>query len=296
MQKYSRSEKQEMRAGYLFVAPTLLIYFVFMVLPILVTLFLSFYSYDLLTPAKWIGLKNYMRLAIDARLLVVYKNTFIFTIFAVTFNVGIGLILAIIVNRKMNSMLRNTLRLFYFFPYIVAAVYVSVVWSAYLSKDTGIINYYLGLIGIRPLGWLTEPGLSMASIVIVDVWKNTGFAMVIFLAALQNVPPEYYEAAGIDGANTWQKFRYITFPSISPTVFFNIIVFSIGALQVFDTINILTNGGPGDSTRSVVLYLYEVTFKSYRLGYSSAISMTMFLIIMLLTYFNFTFSKRWVKY
>lgn len=296
MHRYSRLEKQEIRAGYLFVTPTLLLYFAFMVLPILATLFLSFYSYDLLTPAKWIGLKNYLRLLGDMRLLVVYKNTLIFTLFAVAFNVGIGLVLALIVNRRMNSVLRNTLRLFYFFPYIIAAVYVSVVWSAYLSKDTGIINYYLGLFGIRPLGWLTEPGLSMVSIIIVDVWKNTGFAMVIFLAALQNVPMEHYEAAGIDGANAWQKFRYVTFPAISPTVFFNMIVFSIGALQVFDTINILTNGGPGDSTRSVVLYLYEVTFKSYRLGYSSAISMTMFLLIMLLTYINFAFSNRWVKY
>ena len=296
MYRKSNYLRQESIAGLLFVAPTVILYTVFMALPILVTLFLSFTSYDMLSPLKFMGLANYARLFTDPRLPVVYTNTFVFTFFAVMLNVGVGLGLALLLNRRMNPIVRNIYRLSYFFPYIVAAVYVSVVWSAFLSRDTGIFNYYLGLVGIEPVGWLTKKTLSIASIIIVDVWKNTGFAMIVFLAALQNVPPEYYEAASIDGANKYQKFIHITFPVISPTVFFNMIVFSIGALQVFDTINILTNGGPGDSTRSVVLYLYEITFKSYKMGYSAAVSMSLFVVIMLLTGVNFVYSKRWVKY
>ena len=136
----------------------------------------------------------------------------------------------------------------------------------------------------------------MPSIIILDVWKNTGFAMLVFLAGLQNIPPDYYESAQLDGANRWQLFRHITLPLITPTLFFNLIIYMIGALQVFDSIIVLTKGGPGDASRSLVMYIYETAFQLFQMGYASAIAITLFVIIMILTLIQFRLGQRWVHY
>ena len=136
----------------------------------------------------------------------------------------------------------------------------------------------------------------MPSIIILDVWKNTGFAMLVFLAGLQNISPEYYESAQLDGANRWQLFRHITLPLITPTLFFNVIIYMIGALQVFDSIIALTNGGPGDASRSLVMYIVETAFQQFQMGYASAIAITLFIIIMILTLLQFRLGQRWVHY
>ena len=288
--------KHESIAGYLFILPTYIFYTIFVILPFIAVLLLSFSQYDILTPPKFIGLDNFIGMFKDSRLLTVYGNTFYFTIAAVLFNVGIGLLLAIMLNRKISNTLKYLFRLAYFFPNIVSVVFISVIWSALFSKDTGIINYYIGLVGIQPVAWFSDPKMAINSIIIIDVWKNTGFAMIVFLAGLQNIPREYYEASEIDGANATQTFFRITFPLLSPTVFFNIIIFSIGALQVFDSTKIITDGGPGDSTRSLVMYIYENAFQKFQMGYSSAIAMGFLVVIVLLTLLQFVLSRRWVHY
>lgn len=283
-------------AGYLFITPTYLGFIIFIVIPILMAIGISFTEFDVLGGYEWIGLDNYERMFRDTRLHTVYGNTVYFTVVAVTFNVGIGLALAVLLNRRMPVLIRNFYRSVYFFPILIAHTYIAVIWQFLYARDTGIFNYYLGLVGIDPVPWLSSSTWVLPSIIIMDVWKNTGFAMLIFLAGLQNIPDVYYEAARLDGANEWQMFRRITLPMLSPTIFFVLVIFMIGALQVFDSIIVITNGGPGDASRSIVMYIYEKAFQSFDMGYAAAISMTLFVVILALTLLQFWGSRRWVHY
>jgi multiple sugar transport system permease protein len=291
-----KESQREALAGYLFILPTFLGYTTFVIGPILAAIGISLTSYDMLSPPRLVGLANYAQLLSDPRLRVVYLNTFIFTIFAVTFNIGVGLALAVLINRRMPAALRYLFRTAYFFPTLVALVYCAIIWQFLYQKDTGIINYYLSFLKIAPIPWLSSKQWVMPSIIILDVWKNTGFAMLVFLAGLQNISQEYYESAQLDGANRWQLFRHITLPLITPTLFFNLIIYMIGALQVFDSIIALTNGGPGDASRSLVMYIVETAFQQFQMGYASAIAITLFVIIMFLTLLQFRLGQRWVHY
>jgi len=288
--------QREALAGYLFILPTFLGYTAFILGPILAVIGISLTKYDILSPASFIGLDNYVRLFTDPRLRTVYGNTIFFTVFAVSLNVGIGLILAVLLNRHIPGPLKYLFRSAYFFPVLVALVYSSIVWSFLYQKDTGIINYYLSLLNVAPIPWLSNRQWVLPSIIIMDVWRNTGFAMLVFLAGLQNIPVDYYEAAQLDGANRWHLFRHITLPLISPTLFFNLIIYMIGALQVVDSVIVLTKGGPGDASRSLVMYIYENAFQFFEMGYASAIAITLFIIIVIMTLIQFRLGRTWVHY
>lgn len=292
----TKERHREALAGYLFILPTFLGYTVFIVGPILAAIGISLTDFDLFEPAKFIGFENYVNLLVDTRLHKVYWNTIYFTVAAVTLNVGVGLLLAVLINRHMPSFLRYFFRTAYFFPVLVALAYSAIIWQYLYQKDTGIINYYLHFLNIEPIPWLSSPLWVMPSIIIMDVWKNTGFAMLVFLAGLQGISQDYYESASLDGANRWQSFWHVTLPLITPTLFFNVIIFMIGALQVFDSIVVLTQGGPGDSSRSLVMYVYEKAFQVFEMGYASAISITLFIVIMLLTLVQFRVGQSWVHY
>jgi multiple sugar transport system permease protein len=179
---------------------------------------------------------------------------------------------------------------------LIAHTYVAVIWQFLYQRDTGVINYYFSLLGIGPVSWLGSSTWVMPSVIIMDVWKNTGFAMIIFLAGLQGIPKDYYEAARLDGAKTVQLFLRITFPLLTPTIFFVLVIFMIGAIQVFDTIIVLTGGGPGDASKSVVIYIYEQAFQNFDLGYASTVAMTLFVVIFAFTLLQFLFGRRWVHY
>lgn len=291
-----KDKNREALAGYLFILPTFIGFIIFVLGPIIAAIGFSFTSYDILSPPKFVGIENYTQLFKDMRLRVAYGNTALFTVLAVTFNLGIGLVLALLLNRKLPSFLKYIFRAAYFFPVLVALAYSSVIWQFLYQKDTGVINYYLGLLRIDPIPWLSSREWVMPSIIILDVWKNTGFAMLVFLAGLQNIPQEYYEAAQIDGAGRFAIFRNITLPLITPTLLLNLIIYMIGALQVFDSIQVLTQGGPGDASRSVTMYVTEVAFQSLQMGYGSAIAITLFIIIMILTLLQFRISRSWVFY
>lgn len=291
-----KESQREALAGYLFILPTFLGYTVFIIGPILAAIGISLTSYDILSPAKYVGFDNYTALWSDPRLWKVYRNTIYFTVVAVSLNVGIGLALAILINRHMPNFLKYIFRTAYFFPVLVALSYCSIIWQYLYQKDTGILNYYLSYLGVEPIPWLSSAQYVMPSIILMDVWKNTGFAMLVFLAGLQNIPQDYFESAQLDGANRWQLLRYITLPLISPTLFFNLIIYMIGALQVFDSIVVLTQGGPGDNSRSIVMYIYENAFQLFQMGYASAVAITLFIIIMLLTLVQFRVGQAWVHY
>lgn len=196
----------------------------------------------------------------------------------------------------MPAGLRYFFRTAYFFPVLIALAYCAVIWQFMYQKDTGLINYYLGLVGIDPLHWLGNKDLVRPAVIILDVWKNTGFCMLVYLAGLQGIPTEFYEAASIDGANRWVIFRRITLPLITPTLFFLVVINMIGALQMFDSVQVLTAGGPGDSSRTLVMFIYEQAFQNFRMGYASAVALTLFIVIMTLTLIQFRMSRSWVHY
>ena len=287
---------REAFVGYLFILPTYIGFIIFILYPLIESMRISFQEFSLLRGSTYIGLENYAQMFADPRLRISYVNTIIFTLFAVFFNAGIGLILAVMLNRRLPILMRNLYRSIFFFPVLIAHTYIAVIWRFLYQQDTGVINYYLGILGIEAIPWLSNAHWAMAAIIILDVWKNTGFAMLVFLAGLQSIPNEYYEAAQLDGANERQLFFRITIPMLSPTIFFILVIFMIGALQVFDTIIVLTAGGPGDATRSVVLYIYEIAFRTFNMGYAAAVSMTLFAIILVLTAMQFWISRRWVHY
>lgn len=292
--KLSRLEKRNLKWGLFFISATLIHFLIFTLFTLVCVFVLSFGKTDFLSPLKFVGLKNYIKAFHDPRTWTVFKNTFYFTFFATFFNVSCGLGLALLVNKIKNKPFSYYLRLSFFLPVIVSLVNVSLMWSNLLNTDMGAVNSYLHMLGIEPVGWLSNSKIALNTVIFVDVWKNCGFPMLIFLAALKNIPNTYYEVAQMEGANGWQTFRYITFPSVTPTVFFNIIYFCIGALQVFDSTKLLSNGGPGDATRSVAMYIYEKGFQTFDVGYGSAIAVMLFTIILGFTILQFKVSKLWV--
>ena len=287
--------RSEAIAGYLFILPAMIPFFLFVLIPIVSAIVLSFTNYDMLSAPQFIGVSNYTKLLSDHRMWTSLWNSVRFMVLAVFLSNFLGLLLALLINRKIPKGVSYFIRLCYFLPVIVAYAYIAIIWSNWLSKDTGVINYYLGLIGIEPIGWLVDPAIALYTIVIVDVWKNSGLAMIIYLAGLQNINPELYEAARLEGAHGWKLTWKITLPLLSPVLLFNFIIFMINAIQIFDPINLMTKGGPGDASRSIVLYIYD-NFAQMKMGYSAAVSVILFIILMILTLLQFKAGEKRVEY
>jgi len=293
--RHSDLRISQARTGYLFAFPALALYTVFVLAPVVLTVILSFAYFDPQLGSHWVGFDNFKRFFTDPRSVQIFWNTLRFTLFAVTGNVTVGLLLALALNRAMPNWLLYFFRLAFFLPVIIAAAFVSIVWG-YFYSDSGIFNYYLSHLGIPAVHWLTSASNAMPSIVIMDVWKNTGFFMVIFIAALQGVPKNIIEAAIMDGASPWRRFSRITLPWISPVVFFAIVYASIGALQVYESIFILTRGGPGDATRSMSINIVEEAFGSFQLGYGASVAVVMTVVILIITVVQMLISRRLVHY
>jgi multiple sugar transport system permease protein len=294
--KASDLQKAQTRAGFLFILPSFTLYVVFVLAPVVLTFVLSFTYYDPMAGSRWVGLENFERFFTGDRSLQIFWNTLCFAIFAVAGNVTVGLLLALALNRAMPSFLLYLFRLAYFLPVIIAAAFVSIVWGYFYGDDLGVINYYLIRLGFAPVHWLTSSRTAMMSIVIMDVWKNAGFFMIIFIAALQGVPKSIMDAAIMDEPSYWRRFFRIILPWISPVVFFAIVYASIGALQVYESIVILTQGGPGDATRSMSLHIVEEAFGSFEIGYGASVAVIMTLVILVITSIQLLASRRWVRY
>lgn len=290
------SRVREALAGYLFVLPAFVLMLLFTTLPILATVGLSFTDYAPMSPVRLTGIENWQRLFADTRMWTTFRNSMLITLGAVFFNNTIGLLLAMGVNRAIPSPIKTTLRTVYFFPYITTAASLAMVWQFMLTKDRGMINWLLGQVGIAPVGWLTDPSVVLWSVIMFDVWKSCGYLMVLYLAGLQGIPDSLYEAAEIDGAGGWRLTRHITLPLITPTAFFCLIISSIGAFQIFDNAFVLTNGGPGDASRTIVMYVYEVAFNRFEYGYAATVSITLMIVLLLFTRIQFWVSNRWVHY
>ena len=273
-------QQREMRAGYLFILPAYIIYLAFLLLPMLAALGLSFAQMDRISwDIEWVGFENFEWILSDPRFWKTFRNTFYFISMAVIGNVGLGLLIALALDRAIPAPILYLLRLAYFLPVLVSLAFVSFIWKFLYSTDLGVINYFLRQVGLSNVPWLTSSSMAMFSVVIMDVWKNMGFFFIIFLAALQGVPRRLMEAASIDGAKGWTVLRRIKIPYIAPVILFCITYATIGGLQVFDSIKILTDGGPGDATRSVVMYMVSEAFNVGDLGTGAASAMILFLTI-----------------
>ncbi len=288
--------RHEWLAAYVFLLPTLLGFLIFVAGPLVVAIGLSFFEYDILSPPRFAGLQNFEQALQDSRLFVVYRNTLLYVVAWTVLDVLLALTLALAVNRAMRGVLRYIFRTAYFFPVMTSTAAVAIIWSFLFHTDLGILNYYVSQLGLSKVPWLTSSVWAIWSIVLMQVWKAVGFNFILLLAGLQNIPRQLYEAAAIDGAGSWANFRHITLPMLSPTMFFAIVITVINGFQIFDSPFILTQGGPGDASRTVVMYIYETGFRFFKMGYASTVALSLFLVILVLTLVQFRVSRTWVFY
>jgi multiple sugar transport system permease protein len=268
---------------------------IFVLGPIVASIILSFTKYELFTPPQWVGLSNYKELLFQDPLFPKsLYNTFYYVIFSVPLGVVVSLLLAMLLNQKLVGI--TWFRTIYYLPAVTSTVAVSLLWLWLFNPQWGLINTLLGMVGIKQgPGWLVDARWSKPALILTSIW-GVGGSIVIYLAGLQSVPQQLYEAAEVDGANWWHKFWKITIPMISPVIFFNVIVSTIGAFQVFAQAYIITGGGPVDSTLFYVLYLFRNAFLLLRMGYAAAMAWILFIIVLILTLIQFRFANRWVYY
>jgi multiple sugar transport system permease protein len=284
----------ERRWALLFLAPTVIGLAVLSAGPIIATLGISLTKWDLLTAPQVVGLDNYATLLSDDRFLKALRNTFFYTAVSVPIGLTIALGLAIALNQSFRGI--AFIRAAYFLPVVTSTIAVSLVWQWIYAKDGGLLNETIGLVGIPAQRWLTDPTLAMPAIVAMSIWQGLGVNIIIFLAGLQAIPSELVDAASVDGAGRWARFRHVVLPLLTPTIFFTGILSLIASFQVFDQIFVLQKPRPTEATITVVYFIYENGFKFFKMGYASAGSWVLFLIVGLFTYIYFRSQDRWVHY
>ena len=284
------------RAGVatLFLLPSLAPLLLFTLVPMLSSLALTAFEWNLLQPARFVGLDNFARLLSDPYFHAALLHTAQFVAGYLPLVMVGGLVIALGLHRATRGI--GILRTAYFLPVVTSWVVVALMWKWLLNPSSGLVNWGLGLVGISGPGWWTDPGWAMPSIILASAWKDLGFVMVIFLAGLQAIPTDYYEAASIDGAGRWAKFRNVTLPLLSPATFFVVIISLINSFQVFDQVWVMTEGGPAGASSVVVTEVVRNAFSYGRLGYASAMSWVLFVAILAVTLLQFRFQKRWVTY
>lgn len=285
----------EEKWAFLFIAPVLLGLLVLSTGPILATLGISLTQWDLLTAPQMVGLDNYAKLLSDPRFLTALRNTAFYTIVSVPVGLALSLGLALALNQAIKGI--SWIRTMYFLPIVTSAIAVGLVWAWIYSPANGLLNQLLEVFGLPPQRWITDPFWAMPAIIAMSIWQGLPANTIIFLAGLQAIPGSYYDAAHVDGAGRWQRFRYVTLPLLTPSLFFTGILSFIGSFQVFDQVFVLSNPGrPTSATITLVYFVYENGFRNFKMGYASAASWILFLIVAALTVVYFRSQKRWVHY
>jgi multiple sugar transport system permease protein len=277
--------------GYLFITPNFLIILIFTIFPVFFSLYISLTDWNILSKPQFIGLENYREILNDATARETFFNTFYFTVVSVPINVIVTLVLATALNQKIRGMV--IFRTAYYLPVISASVAISLMFMWILATN-GLLNQVLEWFGLGPVLWLTDPKIALNSVIGVTIWKGLGMNMIIFLAALQDIPHELLEAAEIDGASAFQKFVKIIVPLISPVIFFVTITGVIGSFQAFDLVYNMTSGGPGHATSVIGYYIWQQAFNYLRMGYGSALAYIIFAVILFFTIIQWFLRKRWV--
>lgn len=281
--------------GYLFILPNFIGFFVFMAVPIIMGFVISLTDYNGFNQFNFIGLSNYIKMFQDEYFLVSLWHNLLYTVVTVPGTIIVSLLLALLVNRGIKG--SKLFRTMYFLPHISSMVAVGIVWAMIFNPYTGPINQVLKAIGIEnPPMWLAGSNTALLTIMIIAIWKQSGYYMIILIAGLQAIPNHLYEAASIDGANGFVKFFKVTLPMLSPTMFMVLILNIINSFQVFDLINVMTDGGPGRSTNVLVYRIYQEGFQNLKFGYASAMAYFLFLIVLIVTLIQFRGQKKWVNY
>lgn len=285
----------EARWAWLFLAPTIIGLALLSAGPILATLGISLTKWDLLTAPEWVGLANFGKLLADERFGVALRNTAFYTVVSVPLGIVLALGLALALNHQIRGI--AWIRTAYFLPLVTSATAVGLVWAWIYAPSGGILNELLSIVGIPPQKWVSDPFWAMPSIIVMSTWQGLGINVIVFLAGLQGVPQDYYDAASVDGAGRWAKFRNVTLPLLTPSIFFTGILALISAFQIFDQVFVLARPGkPTDATVTLVYFIYENGFKNFKMGYAAAASWIMFLIVAALTWLYFRLQNRWVHY
>jgi multiple sugar transport system permease protein len=291
----SRETKRSLVA-YSFIAPNFIGFMVFTLGPILFAFVLAFMKWDGNNPMEFVGFDNFTKLPTDTRFVASLINTVVYSVATVPLTLLCALGLAVILNQKVKF--RNVFRTASFFPYVASLVAVAAVWNMLFSPANGPMNMLLVKLGVAVKDlpkWAADKDFAMLTVVLFSVWKSMGYYMVIYLAGLQGISSEMYEAASLDGANAWQKFRSITWPMLQPTTFFVVVIMTINCFKVYDQIYMITQGGPGTSTLVLVYHIYNTAFGSWDLGYASAISVVLFLLVLLVTLIQFRGEKKYAN-
>lgn len=277
--------------GWLVILPALSTQIIFIYLPLCWAVFISFFKWNMIRPMKFVGLANYEKLFGNPDFWNSLWTTFLYIIGTVPAAILIGLGLALLMNMEWLK-LKGFFRTGFYIPVITAMAAAAVIWEWIFEPSYGLLNWFLSLFGINGVGWLSDPNYALLALIIVGVWKRIGYNMVLFLAGLQVIPKSLYEVADIDGASGLSKFRNITWPLLSPTTLFVVILQFIASFRVFVSVSVMTKGGPLDSTRVITYYLYQQAFENMKFGYSSAIAVVMFVIMLCFTILQFKASKR----
>ncbi len=289
----TRRARAEFVAALAFLAPNLIGFLLFLILPAIASLAIALTRWRLLDVPQFVGLQNFADLLRDGRFWLTLRNTAYYSFVRVPINAAISLALAVLLNRKMIG--RDFFRVVLFLPVVMSIVATAVIWRP-LVESSGLLNGVLAALGLPGVPWITSTNWAMPTVIMIGIWKEIGYYMVIFLAGLQAIPRTYYEAASIDGASNWQQFTRITFPLVSPTTFFVLTVAMIFSFQVFALTTVLTGGGPANATTTLVMYIYQSGFENFRMGYASAMAFVLFVIILVFTLIQKRLANRWVHY
>ncbi|MGE3724246.1 MAG: carbohydrate ABC transporter permease [Candidatus Sericytochromatia bacterium] len=285
-------QRSELGWALLMLLPSLLGVGIFTLIPVLASFGLSFAQWNLLSPPKWVGFANYAALMSEPLFWKVLGNTFVYAFSVVLFEVPIALALAIALNQQ--GWVVKIFRTVFFLPVVTSMIAIALVWNWIYDPQYGLLNAALGAIGLKPIAWLFTTEWALPALIVMGIWKNVGYSMVIFLAGLQNIPDELYEAASLDGASSWQQFLNVTLPMVSPTLFFVTTMSTITAFQIFDSVYMMTQGGPENSTNVAVYWLYQNAFEFFQVGRASAMAYVLFAIILTLTLIQWSLRKKWV--
>lgn len=287
--------RKEVMAGALFLSPTLLVFSLFVVFPVVFSFFLSFHKWNMFSAEQaFVGFDNYAAILANPEFWSVLSNTALYTLGTVPLNMVIALAAAYVLNKRIIG--RRILRTAFFLPVVMSPVAAAVIWRWVYEPNFGLLNYVLSAFGIPSVNWLNDPTAAMFALILMGVWKSFGVNLVLFSAGLQGIPEQYYEAAQIDGAGKVRQFWNITLPLLSPTTFFILVMSIISSFQVFDTVYVLTSGGPLGSTKVLVFYLYENAFKYFEMGYASAVAYLLFALVFVLTLVQVKYLRGSVHY
>ncbi|MFV9506575.1 MAG: carbohydrate ABC transporter permease [Oscillochloridaceae bacterium umkhey_bin13] len=291
----SARERREWLLFVLLIGPNLLLFAIFTYWPLLYNFYLSFVRWNFLRPRRpFVGLDNYLTVFTSNQFWQIVANTFVFALLSVSLTLVIGLALALLINQPLRY--RNTARAVLFSPVIMSGAVVAVVWSYIFDPRYGLIAQLLSPLGLTSPNWLIDPAWAMPAVIIVYVWKNLGYAVVIYLAGLQGIPRELYDAARVDGAGAWDRFWHVTLPGLSPVAFFLSVTSILATFQAFDIIKVLTDGGPVIATTTLVYHLYELGFVSYNAGEAGVVAMVLFVIMLVLTLIQLHYLEQRVQY